>query len=155
MLLIQLPETESINVGSLKMIAFPRGNYAYVGSAMGGFKSRLNRHLKSDKKPRWHIDYLLNRAFISSIILVKTEERLECAIAQTLNRQFMSVPGFGCSDCRCRSHLFLASEEMEPAILATLNRLNIKPESVRVRSRHDGNYSGKARGNGVECAGGI
>ncbi len=154
-LLIQLPEAQSINVGSLKTTAFPHGNYAYVGSAMGGFKSRLNRHLKSDKKPRWHIDYLLNRAFISGIILIKAEERLECAIAQALNRQFMSVPGFGCSDCRCRSHLFLAPEEMEPAILATLNRLNIKPESVRVRSRHDGNYTGKAWGNGVECAGGI
>ena len=138
MLLIPLPKTQSINVGSLKATAFPRGNYAYVGSAMGGFKSRLNRHLKSDKKPRWHIDYLL-----------KTGERLECAIAQALNRQFMSVPNFGSSDCKCRSHLFLASEEMEPAILTTLNRLNLKPESVRVRSRHDENFTGKAWGSEI------
>ena len=128
-LLIQLPEAQTINTGSLKAIVYPRGYYAYVGSAMGGFKSRLNRHLKTGKKPRWHIDYLLEKASLCGLILGETEERLECAIARALNRQFMSVPGFGCSDCPCPSHLFMASEEMEPTVLATLNRLNIRLSS--------------------------
>jgi Uri superfamily endonuclease len=122
-LLIQLPEGETIKVGSLADTHFPAGYYAYVGSAMGGFASRLNRHRKKDKKPRWHIDYLTERAGISDIILCLTEERLECAIARSLSRQFSSIPGFGSSDCKCPSHLFLADNrnQMEAGILAILN----------------------------------
>ena len=126
-LLIQLPEEQTITIGSLKAIYFPRGYYAYVGSAMGGFKSRLNRHLKSNKKPHWHIDYLLQKASITEIILSETKDRAECAIAQALSHQFDSVPGFGCSDCKCHSHLFFATDEMESTTMATLKSLGIKP----------------------------
>ena len=125
-LLIQLPEEQTITIGSLKAIYFPRGYYAYVGSAMGGFKSRLNRHLKSNKKPHWHIDYLLEKASISEIILCETNDRMECTIAQALTGQFDSIPGFGSSDCKCRSHLFFATDKMKTTIMATLNSLPIK-----------------------------
>ena len=125
-LLIELPEEQTITIGSLKAIYFPRGYYAYVGSAMGGFKSRLNRHLKSNKKPHWHIDYLLEKASISEIILCETNDRVECTIAQALNGQFDSIPGFGSSDCKCRSHLFFATDKMKPTIMATLSSLSIK-----------------------------
>ena len=125
-LLIQLPEEQRITIGSLKAIYFPRGYYAYIGSAMGGFKSRLNRHLKSNKKPHWHIDYLLEKTSISEIILSETKDRAECAIAQALNGQFDSIPGFGSSDCKCRSHLFFAANKMKLTIMATLNSLPIK-----------------------------
>ncbi len=127
-LLIQLPEEQTITTGRLKATYFPRGYYAYVGSAMGGFKSRLNRHLKSDKKPHWHIDYLLEKASISEIILYETKDRTECAIAQALSGQFESIPGFGSSDCKCRSHLFFAADEMKSAIIAILNSLGMKPK---------------------------
>ena len=126
-LLIELPEEQTITTGSLKAIYFPRGYYAYVGSAMGGFKSRLNRHLKSNKKPHWHIDYLLEKASISEIILCKTNDRAECAVAQALSRQFGSIPGFGSSDCKCRSHLFFATDKMKTTIMATLNLLSMQP----------------------------
>ena len=126
MLLIRLPEEQTITTGRLKATYFPRGYYAYVGSAMGGFKSRLNRHLKSDKKPHWHIDYLLEKASISEIILCETKDRTECAIAQALSCQFDSIPGFGSSDCKCRSHLFFATDKMKPTIMATLSSLSIK-----------------------------
>jgi Uri superfamily endonuclease len=33
-----------------------------------------------------------------------TEEPLECRLAQALGGD--SIPGFGCSDCTCTSHLF-------------------------------------------------
>ena len=125
-LLIPLPEEQTITTGRLKATYFPRGYYAYVGSAMGGFKSRLNRHLKSDKKPHWHIDYLLEKATISEIILCETKDRIECAIAQALSCQFDSIPGFGSSDCKCRSHLFFATNKMKPTIMATLSSLPIK-----------------------------
>ena len=130
-LLIQLPEAQSLNVGSLKAIAFPRGNYAYVGSAMGGFKTRLNRHLKSDKKPRWHIDYLLQKTSISSVIICEAEEKIECAIARALRHRFNSIPYFGASDCKCPSHLFFATVEMRATIMAVLDSLGMKPESVK------------------------
>ena len=125
-LLIQLPEEQTITTGRLKATYFPRGYYAYVGSAMGGFKSRLNRHLKSNKKPHWHIDYLLEKASISEIILCETKDKAECTIAQTLSRHFDSLPGFGSSDCKCRSHLFFATDKMKPTIMATLSSLPIK-----------------------------
>ncbi len=126
MLLIELPEEQTIATGSLKAIYFPGGYYAYVGSAMGGFKSRLNRHLKSNKKPHWHIDYLLEKASIVDIIFCETNDRMECIIAHVLNGQFDSIPGFGSSDCKCRSHLFFATDKMKPTIMATLNSLPIK-----------------------------
>ena len=126
-LLIELPEGQIINVGSLKAIRFPRGYYAYVGSAIGGFKSRLNRHLKGNKRPHWHIDYLLPRASISDIIICETEDRAECTITQALSRQFDSVSGFGCSDCKCSSHLFFATEEMTREIMTILDSLGMKP----------------------------
>jgi len=125
-LLIELTEEQTITTGSLKAIYFPRGYYAYVGSAMSGFKSRLNRHLKSDKKPHWHIDYLLEKASIVDMILCETNDRVECPIAQALSCQFDSIPGFGSSDCKCRSHLFFATDKMNPTIMATLNSLPIK-----------------------------
>jgi len=124
--LLKLTEEQTITTGSLKAIYFPRGYYAYVGSAMGGFKSRLNRHLKSNKKPHWHIDYLLEKASINEIILCETNGRVECTIAQALNGQFDSIPGFGSSDCKCHSHLFFATDKMKPTIMATLSSLPIK-----------------------------
>ena len=146
-LLIELPEERVITVGSPAKVPpaivvrragvrragrlpsrhFPRGYYAYVGSAMGGFKARISRHFKSNKKLHWHIDYLLEKASITGIILCQTNERVECTIAQALSYQFDSVPGFGCSDCKCRSHLFFAAEErqMNQTIMATLNSLSL------------------------------
>ena len=130
-LLIQLTKEQTITTGSLKATYFSRGYYAYVGSAMGGFKSRLNRHLKSDKKPHWHIDYLLEKATISEIVLCETKDRTECAITQALSCQFDSIPGFGSSDCKCRSHLFFATDKMKPTVMATLNSLSLQPRLVQ------------------------
>lgn len=131
-LLIQLPQEQTITIGSLKAIRFPGGYYAYVGSAMGGFKSRLRHHLKDNKKPHWHIDYLLEKASVTSLILSEATDSAECAIARALSSQFDSIPGFGSSDCKCQSHLFLAADEMESTVLAVLNHLDIKPRWARL-----------------------
>ena len=131
-LLIELPEEQPITVGSLKTIYFPGGYYAYVGSALGGFKSRLNRHLRIDKKPHWHIDYLLQKASINDIIICESEDEVECAIARALSTEFDAIPGFGCSDCRCHSHLFFATEErqMKSKVMSNINLLGIKPRLI-------------------------
>ena len=128
-LLIELREEQTIAIGSLKGIHFPSGGYAYVGSAMGGFKTRLERHLKREKKVHWHIDYLLSMATINDIILCQTQDRAECAIAQALSRQFAYVPGFGSSDCKCHSHLFFVTGDggMKSQVMSIINHLGIKP----------------------------
>ena len=130
-LIIELPEEQMITIGSRKAIYFPRGYYAYVGSAMGRFKPRLSYHLKGNKKPHWHIDYLLAKASITDIILCETEERSECTIAQALKGQFDTIPGFGASDCKCNSHLFFASGEMKSTIMAALELLAMAPRAVK------------------------
>ena len=62
LLIIKLQDDKKILVGKLGKIAFKKGYYVYVGSAMNGLEQRLQRHLRSQKKFHWHIDYLLNQA---------------------------------------------------------------------------------------------
>ena len=127
-LLIQLPKEQTIQIGSLLDIYFPSGYYAYVGSAMGGLESRLNRHLKQDKKLHWHIDYLLQQASISGVIVCQSRQKVECDIAQALSRQFDYIPGFGATDCHCRSHLFFSSNKvrLKSAIMTIIKSLAMK-----------------------------
>jgi Uri superfamily endonuclease len=125
-LLIKLREAQTISVGRLKTVSFPRGYYAYVGSAMGGIIGRLNRHFGTNKKTHWHIDYLLEKASVDEVIICETEDRAECAIAQALGAQFDNIPGFGSSDCKCQSHLFFNCKEMKLKIMAILDSINLR-----------------------------
>ena len=131
-LLIKLPAEQVLTVGRLQDIRFHSGYYAYVGSAMNGVKSRLSHHLRQDKKPHWHIDYLLQRASIIDIGICQAENRVECEIARALGSQFDSIPGFGSSDCRCQSHLFFTPDgkQMKGAIRAVLASM-AKPSPCR------------------------
>lgn len=118
-LLINLPKAARLAAGRLGEVHFAAGWYAYVGSAMRGFGSRLPHHLRKNKKPHWHIDYLLQAGHIERIITLEADTRTECRIARSLMQQFACIPGFGSSDCRCKSHLFYAGnrEELEAGIL--------------------------------------
>ena len=107
-LIIGLNAAKNICTGSLGVVHFPKGFYAYLGSARGGFKPRINRHLIKDKKPKWHIDYLLTEARILQLILCTTELKLECLLSQALISELCPIPRFGSSDCRCKSHLYFA-----------------------------------------------
>ena len=135
-LLIRLPEAQTMTIGSLSEVYFPQGYYAYVGSALSGVESRVNRHLNQNKRLHWHIDYLLPKASITEIIVSETNGKVECAIARALSAQFDSIPGFGSSDCQCLSHLFFAAEErqMKSAIIMTFELLAIPPKSMMLRS---------------------
>ena len=125
-LLIELLEQEIIPVGRLGPITFPRGFYAYVGSAMGGIEARVNRHLGKRKKAHWHIDYLLDRAPIREVFVIESEKRAECTIARALAEILNFIPRFGCSDCHCQSHLFFAEQgnALRPTVLKTLSRIH-------------------------------
>jgi Uri superfamily endonuclease len=78
---------------------------------MNCIESRVRRHLSKEKKLHWHIDYLLERGNITSSFYMKGDTRLECHLARGLAQGFESVRGFGSSDCRCKSHLFLGTED--------------------------------------------
>jgi Uri superfamily endonuclease len=112
-LIVRLRKVTPLEPGSLGKRLFSAGYYAYVGSAMGGLKPRLRRHLSKNKIPRWHIDYLTKKGAVTSITVLESAVRVECNIAKALESQFASVAGFGCSDCDCSSHLFFAPHEEE------------------------------------------
>lgn len=117
-LILSLPRAEQIAIGSLGLIAFPKGFYSYTGSARGpGGLKRLDRHAAvmdgRSRTRRWHIDYLLPRCQWLQAVVTKTDRDLECPIARSIGQRLNSVPRFGCSDCRCASHLHYSEREEE------------------------------------------
>jgi Uri superfamily endonuclease len=114
-LILSLPRAERIKVGSLGVINFSEGFYSYTGSARGfGGLKRIDRHIlvsKGIKTARhWHIDYLLPCALFQEAFITKTDQDLECRIAKAIGERLMPVPNFGCTDCRCISHLHYAQD---------------------------------------------
>lgn len=110
-LIIKLDERKKIKVGSLGSIEFKPGYYAYIGSAMNGIENRVRRHLREEKKIRWHIDYLLQHARVDEVYYKEGEEKEECRIASLFNMHY--IPKFGSSDCNCKSHLFYSDNKEE------------------------------------------
>ncbi|MGD2072894.1 MAG: GIY-YIG nuclease family protein [Candidatus Thorarchaeota archaeon] len=98
-LVMDLPSDATIQIGTLGTIHFPKGSYAYVGSAPS--ENRLERHLRREKTIHWHIDYFLQEAAVKKIVVSPQEE---CILARQIPLPY--IKGFGCSDCRCPSHLF-------------------------------------------------
>lgn len=101
----------NIEVGKKGEFSFYQGFHIYVGSALGsGGLKRVKRHIdlsrNRDRNPKWHVDYLhLNHAFrLVSAVYAFTSARLECELASRIGGD--SVSGFGCTDCKCISHLF-------------------------------------------------
>ena len=95
-------------MGALGDVYFKEGSYVYVGSAQRNLEKRVQRHFRKEKKLFWHIDYFLSceRAKIEKVFFRQADKLAECEIAQELGRRGEPVAGFGCSDCRCQSHLF-------------------------------------------------
>ncbi|MBI2934834.1 MAG: GIY-YIG nuclease family protein [Chloroflexi bacterium] len=105
-IIAEMKEPAEIRVRSGRTFSLETGFYAYVGSALNGLEARVARHLGKEKKLHWHIDFLLERAAVRGVIVVETTEEIECSLARALARSLPSIKGFGCSDCRCPSHLF-------------------------------------------------
>jgi len=139
LLLVRLATGKDILIGKLGYIHFPKASYAYVGSAMNGFKARLGHHFKKGKRPHWHIDYLLNEADVSQIILYSSEQREECVLAQALAKGFQSIPGFGSSDCKCGSHLYFGDSEdsMKERVIQAVGEAGVTCKSYQRRSREN------------------
>jgi Uri superfamily endonuclease len=107
-LIIQVGEDIDVDVGALGRIAFTKGLYAYVGSAQTNLEQRIKRHLRSEKRKFWHIDYLLDNAAakIVKVFFKKADKAEECNVAKVIGEKGEPIGGFGCSDCNCKSHLF-------------------------------------------------
>ena len=126
-LVIELKKDKTIQVGKLGKIYFKKGIYAYVGSAFNGLEARINRHLRKTKKKHWHIDYLLDFAEVVDVFYKENEKKEECKIAKKLEESSIPIPGFGCSDCICKSHLFYGF-----LVKSKVKSIKIKKESLDV-----------------------
>ena len=108
-LIIRLTKDQEIKIGKLGKMKFKRGFYIYTGSALNGLKARIERHRKKQKKKFWHIDYLLasKHAKMCQVITIKTNKKLECRLSKIVSSLAGAEPvkRFGCSDCKCKSHL--------------------------------------------------
>ncbi len=101
-LIIRLSFPVELKIGALGEFDFPSAYYTYAGA--GGL-SRIKRHFRKEKKLHWHIDYLTEAAkpveawlgSLPEIELVKTLEKILDPF----------IRGFGSSDTRKFSHLFL------------------------------------------------
>lgn len=109
-LILQSHSTKTIQVGRWGQLDLQIGFYIYVGSAFGpgGVRARLSRHWRTEKPKHWHIDYLREHVTPVEVWVSYAAKQLEHEWAQLLFEMAEMTPihSFGCSDCKCYSHLF-------------------------------------------------
>lgn len=109
LLIFRLRDKRRFPVGGLGDVELRKGYYVYVGSAKQALSARIQRHRRPGKKTFWHIDYLSTQAEFHAALPVRSSDDLECLMAASLQEILgEGVPGFGCSDCSCPSHLFFS-----------------------------------------------
>ena len=106
-LIIEISQGAEMKVGAIGSIYFAKGLYAYVGSAQNGLEKRIERHIRKEKQIFWHVDYLLENpnTIIRAVFVKEGPKTMECTVAEAIGQHGEAVVGFGCSDCRCLSHL--------------------------------------------------
>ena len=122
----------TVRIGALGGISFIAGWHVYIGSALGsGGLKRLDRHIalfrNRDKNPKWHVDHLLlaPEFTLAGAVSASTTEPLECGLARKLEGP--GVPGFGCSDCSCTTHLFYRKRSPFREIETAFKALGLVP----------------------------
>ena len=110
--MLQLARPVVLDVGRLGRVALAPGYYVYVGSAFGpgGLRARLRRHWAGSGRRHWHVDYLraVTRPVAAWYQAQQASREHDWAAALARGRGLQPVPGFGCTDCRCESHLYHA-----------------------------------------------
>jgi len=81
-----------------------------MGKGPSGLRGRLARHLRSTRRPFWHIDYLLNStsADLLYFVVAYSKVHIECRLNQlVLDTAASSLPLFGSGDCKlgCPGHM--------------------------------------------------
>jgi len=136
-LILCLRKSTSREVGRLGILHFKSGYYAYTGSARGsgGFK-RIYRHLNvlcgRNMTRKWHIDHLLPLTSFRCAVASSTDQDLECAVAKGIGLACEPVPGFGCTDCSCISHLHFSSryEDLLDTVMQAHFDAGLSPERL-------------------------
>lgn len=129
-LLIYLKTDQTIQIGKKGEIIFKKGYYVYVGSAMNSLGGRIRRHLRKNKKLHWHVDYLLDnpQSQITEVYFSDDGIKHECDMAFHIAGEGSKIQGFGCSDCKCNSHLIYFSSlvEAECACNGAFKKMGLK-----------------------------
>jgi Uri superfamily endonuclease len=117
-LILHARSPAKINVGRWGTLDVTPGYYIYIGSAFGpgGVSARIARHCRGVKTLRWHIDYLREVTTPVQAWCGYAGRDLEHGWARIFSGLggVSSVPGFGCSDCQCQSHLFVPPGRPDP-----------------------------------------
>lgn len=114
-LVLRSQSSSEIQIGRWGSLKIKPGYYIYVGSAFGpgGVAARVSRHCRGSTSKHWHIDYL--REFVTPLFAWYSisQNRLEHEWAQAISAQdvMITIKGFGCSDCKCESHLFFTTSK--------------------------------------------
>jgi sugar fermentation stimulation protein A len=112
LLILHLKRRSTIRIGRLGDVSFRKGFYIYVGSAMANLSKRMERHRRIRKQRHWHIDYLRSAAEFQAVLAIRSSARLECEIANAFSEiAEWAIPGFGSTDCSCKTHLFGMSKD--------------------------------------------
>ena len=129
-LVMQSETSISARIGRWGYLNVRPGYYIYVGSALGpgGVSARVSRHCRDLKSKHWHIDYLREFTLVVSVWYRYSPIRLEHRWAEAVAKLSDTEPvkGFGCSDCRCESHLFYSLSEPKLAKFAAAVRSSVK-----------------------------
>ena len=108
-LILRLDQTVQMTIGRLGCFTMFAGYYAYVGSAFGtgGLKARIEHHLETPERLRWHIDYLRRHSSPAEVWFSTESRKMEQEWADAL-RHIPSfrilIPRFGSSEYH-RSHI--------------------------------------------------
>jgi Uri superfamily endonuclease len=119
LLILRLTETCPLLHARHRGQVLPPGLYLYAGSARGpgGLRARVGRHLRREKRCRWHVDALTSRAAEMGALLYPGDDVSECMLISRLLRLSAlqpALPGLGSSDCRaCPAHLLRFLHQME------------------------------------------
>lgn len=135
--IMRLKRDRKLLIASLGEVRFKRGYYLYVGSAKANLAKRLERHKRIIKNHHRHIDCLREAAEYHAALPVRASDELECEIASALGKiSEWNVPGFGSSDCDCKSHLFGMTEDPvhSPAFIRLLMYFRIDRLEKYLRS---------------------
>lgn len=122
-LFVTLGNDRNITVGARGPHLFKAGTYCYVGSAMAGLDQRLARHLAHEKTLKWHIDYLTTVCDSSEAWISYPEPIPECELADRVGALggIPEMEHFGCSDCRCLTHLFRVDAGTKAELVSELH----------------------------------
>lgn len=121
LLVLEMRRCRRVRVGALGVLRFEPGLYVYAGSALGSLEARVRRHFASEKTMHWHIDYLRQGSRPVEALVLRGQGRMECMLngmVSWMEGARPHAPGFGCSDCSCRTHLHF----LEGATLRRLER---------------------------------